>query len=400
MPALNATRPLLSRLRPWLILALAVVPAVWHVVDFEQDADGEYPTVERPTFNRRPPAAYRLAEPGDTIDRMAIYLSAGGVVLAAAGGWLSRGRAGLWPAALALALAALWHAATPGPGFDGWHGLGWRRPVRPPCAPRPAPRAGGGRGRSGGARCRLGRVRAGPIPRGPRAGTGPRGHRAAGRGGGPGRAAAGRAAGRRAGRILAAVGLLLGAARVRPGARPGDAPGRDEIPGRPPPGSRRGGRGGVAGDGRRGDLADVAAPAPGAAPPGRARRDLHLGDAHGAGPPDRARPAPLPDDPQPVPRGHGAEERPPARRAPVRPRARHPLRRGGGQRRLRGLVPRPRRSTWRATRPTGRCWSTATAAWTARRPGWGSTASSSRDGRWTRSCGRSSGTAATGRRRR
>jgi hypothetical protein len=135
MPALIATRPLLSRLRPWLILALAVVPAVWHVVDFEQDADGEYPTVERPTFNRYPPAVYRLAEPGDTIDRMAIYLSAGGVVLTAAGWWLGRGQGGLWPAALALALAALWHAATPGPGFDGWHGLGWRALFDPHAPP-------------------------------------------------------------------------------------------------------------------------------------------------------------------------------------------------------------------------------------------------------------------------
>lgn len=113
----------------WLVLALAVVPAVWHVVDFEEEADPEFPRVERPTFNPLPPAAYRLAEPGDTIDRVAIYFSAAAIVLSASGWTLSR-RSGrplaLWTAAVGLSLAACWHAATPGPTFDGWHGLGWR----------------------------------------------------------------------------------------------------------------------------------------------------------------------------------------------------------------------------------------------------------------------------------
>ena len=72
-----------------------------------------------------PPSAYRLAEPGDTLDRIMIYLSAAGVVLAASGLVVSRG-GGLWPAALAVGLAALWYSATPGPTFDGWYGLGWR----------------------------------------------------------------------------------------------------------------------------------------------------------------------------------------------------------------------------------------------------------------------------------
>lgn len=45
-------------------------------------------------------------------------------------------RAGTWPTALALSLAATWHAATPGPTFDGWHGLGWRA-MLDPSAPRP-----------------------------------------------------------------------------------------------------------------------------------------------------------------------------------------------------------------------------------------------------------------------
>ena len=144
---------------PWLVLGALVVPAVWHVVDFPDDRDVEFPSVTRPTFSRRPPPAYRLAEPGDTIDRIAIYASAAGVILALVG--LKRGRGAdnavselgtasiirpsdpfsrgerggaQWLAALGMALAALWHSATPGPTFDGWHGLGWRS-IFDPSAP-------------------------------------------------------------------------------------------------------------------------------------------------------------------------------------------------------------------------------------------------------------------------
>src|ERR1700761_7401005 len=115
-PARSHLRPFLRVAWPWMILAAAVVPAVWHVVDFPEDLDPEFPTVERPTFNAMPPPAYRLAEPGDTIDRVAIYFAAGATVLSAVGLARSRGR-GFWPSAFALALAGLWHAATPGPTF-------------------------------------------------------------------------------------------------------------------------------------------------------------------------------------------------------------------------------------------------------------------------------------------
>ena len=126
------------RWRPWIVLAMAIVPAVWHVVDFEDDVDSEFPLVARPTFSRRPPAAYRLAEPGDTIDRVALYASSAAVVLALAGRHSRpRGRgADFWLASLGLALAAFWHASTPGPTFDGWHGLGWRA-IGDPAAPWP-----------------------------------------------------------------------------------------------------------------------------------------------------------------------------------------------------------------------------------------------------------------------
>jgi hypothetical protein len=95
------------------------------VVDFEEDLDVEFPRVIRPTFSRVPPAAYRLAEPGDTLDRMMIYFSAAGLVLSGTGLVLSRGGA-LWPAAFCISAGGLWYSGTPGPTFDGWYGLGWR----------------------------------------------------------------------------------------------------------------------------------------------------------------------------------------------------------------------------------------------------------------------------------
>jgi predicted protein tyrosine phosphatase len=110
---------------PWLVLALATVPAIWYVLDFESDIDPEFPRVVRPTFNTYPPPAYRFAEAGDTIDHVAVYVASAALVLS---GWgCLRGRDKRpWFAALAISLAGFWHAATPGPLMDGWHGLGWR----------------------------------------------------------------------------------------------------------------------------------------------------------------------------------------------------------------------------------------------------------------------------------
>lgn len=111
---------------PWLVLIIAAIPALWHVVDFPDDLDPEFPQVERPTMSRRPPPAYRLAEPGDTIDRVAIYVSAWALLVALCGTSLGRKDRALWVSAVGLSMAAFWHASTPGPTFDGWHGLGWR----------------------------------------------------------------------------------------------------------------------------------------------------------------------------------------------------------------------------------------------------------------------------------
>jgi hypothetical protein len=112
------------------VLSTLLVPAVWHVLDFDEDIDPEFPTVERPAFSVYAPAAYRLAEPGDTLDRIELYLSAAGVILAASGLAAGRGR-GYWSGTLAIALAGLWYAATPGPAIDGWHGWGWRAILDP-----------------------------------------------------------------------------------------------------------------------------------------------------------------------------------------------------------------------------------------------------------------------------
>ncbi len=125
------------RIWPWLVLALATLPAFWYVLDFESDIDPEFPRVVRPTFNAYPPPAYRFAEAGDTIDHIAVYVASAAIVLSAWG--LLRGpKRRLWLAAMALSLAGFWHAATPGPLLDGWHGLGWRTILNPERAGAPS----------------------------------------------------------------------------------------------------------------------------------------------------------------------------------------------------------------------------------------------------------------------
>lgn len=110
---------------PWVVLGLLTFPAFWHVVKYESELDPEFPKVVRSTFSLMPPASYRLAEPGDTIDRVGIYFSCAGIVFCGIGLIAGRGK-GLWPAVLAVLLASFWEAANPGPTLDRWHGLGWR----------------------------------------------------------------------------------------------------------------------------------------------------------------------------------------------------------------------------------------------------------------------------------
>jgi protein tyrosine phosphatase (PTP) superfamily phosphohydrolase (DUF442 family) len=118
-------RSSLARFWPWLVLAMATIPSVWYVLDYEDDIDPELPAVVRPTFNRYPPAAYRFAEAGDTIDHVAVYVASAALVLAA-WGWFRNARSRGWAAATVVSAAGFWHAATPGPLADGWYGLGWR----------------------------------------------------------------------------------------------------------------------------------------------------------------------------------------------------------------------------------------------------------------------------------
>jgi hypothetical protein len=116
----------------WAVLAAVAGVAVWHAVDFESDPDGEYPAVIRPTYSPFPPAAYRLAEPGDTLDRMALYLAS--LLIAGTGiGVLATGRDRRpnWVLALVGSVLAWWYAATPGPSPSGWHTLGWRAITNP-----------------------------------------------------------------------------------------------------------------------------------------------------------------------------------------------------------------------------------------------------------------------------
>src|SRR5262249_44502299 len=108
----------MARHWPWLLLAVVAAAAAWHAVDFEDDIDPEFPGVVRPTFSRRPPSAYRLAEPGDTIDRIALYAASGAVVLATIGLIRSLRRTRgihLWAGALGLALAGHPTSPTRGP---------------------------------------------------------------------------------------------------------------------------------------------------------------------------------------------------------------------------------------------------------------------------------------------
>jgi len=113
---------------PWLFLSLVGLIALGYLVYFPDGADGDFPEIDRPTFSAYPPPAYRLAEPGDTLDRVGVYLSA----LAIGLGWIGLVRAGSkregisgWILALVGSVVIGWHAGTPWPTFDGWHGWGW-----------------------------------------------------------------------------------------------------------------------------------------------------------------------------------------------------------------------------------------------------------------------------------
>lgn len=115
-----------SRSWPWLTLIAMTLAGFWYVFDFESDIDQEFPKVDRPTFSARPAPAYRLAEAGDTIDRVGIYIASLAIVLSLRGLASDPEHRRRWFVALALSAAGFWQSANPGPTYDGWHGLGWR----------------------------------------------------------------------------------------------------------------------------------------------------------------------------------------------------------------------------------------------------------------------------------
>lgn len=121
----------------WATLAISALPAIWTISVFPKDVDGEFPDVVRPYFSSRPPAAYRLAEPGDTLDRVGLYIASACIALSVAGWRRSLGqsrRLNPWISAFAVSVAIAWFCATPWPTFDGWYGWGWQA-IGNPSAP-------------------------------------------------------------------------------------------------------------------------------------------------------------------------------------------------------------------------------------------------------------------------
>ena len=306
-----AQGPRIRRIWPWLVLALATLPAIWYVVDFESDIDPEYPLVARLTFNTYPPAAYRFAEPGDTIDHIAVYVAAAAIVLS---GWgvFQGARQRLWHSAMALSLAGYWHASTPGPLLDGWHGLGWRTILNPavPWAIRLVLAAT--------AVCLLVIILwgSGAWPIGALWVEGAqRSCRFDQRGCGSDPGAPVRLGRPRAARLLAAVDLCLGFAGLGIGLAASSSPGAGSLV---PEGDRRGSGVALAWPGFHwpGDLV-----APASAPSSaRGRPWAHLSQRHAHLPGTRASPgaASFPDDRQPFSRGHVWPQLPLARRDSLR----------------------------------------------------------------------------------
>lgn len=136
-PASQGSMPGRSIVRtawPWLVVAgLATLAVFLLFSNIKEEVDTEFPHVDRFAFSAYSPAVYRLAEPGDTLDRVGLYLSALGIVVAGRGGWLTRSP--LWVAALGMLVGMAWIASTPWPTFDGWPGWNPREALNPQAPP-------------------------------------------------------------------------------------------------------------------------------------------------------------------------------------------------------------------------------------------------------------------------
>ena len=120
-------------MKPWLVLALATLPAIWYVLDFESDIDPEFPRCH-------PPHVQYVSGPGLPVRRggrhdrphRGVHRLRGDRAFCM--GAIGQPAKRLWIAAMAVSLAGFWHAATPGPLLDGWYGLGWRTLYNPDAA--------------------------------------------------------------------------------------------------------------------------------------------------------------------------------------------------------------------------------------------------------------------------
>lgn len=115
-----------------LFCALLAIVGVWHALDFSHDFDTEFPGLKRDHYSRYAPFAYRLAEPGDTLDLTTLYLSTVGLGLLALVAFLNRHKSitaqekSLLRILLGLCMAGFWIGSAPDPTPDGWHGLAWQ----------------------------------------------------------------------------------------------------------------------------------------------------------------------------------------------------------------------------------------------------------------------------------
>ncbi len=114
------------------LIGLIAIVAVWHAVDYSNEFDPEYPGLQREHFSPYAPFAYRLAEPGDTLDLIALYLGALGFGLflaerfAAAACPKPANRLALNAMITGLLLTGIWTGCAPDPPTDGWHGLSYQ----------------------------------------------------------------------------------------------------------------------------------------------------------------------------------------------------------------------------------------------------------------------------------
>jgi hypothetical protein len=123
----------------WLTAGLCIliaIVALWHAIDFSNDFDPEFPGMPRDHFSSYAPFAYRLAEPGDTLDLVVLYMSSAGLglllLLQLREDLKAQTRQGFAQrlSLLGICLLGFWVGAAPDPTMDGWHGLAWQSILR------------------------------------------------------------------------------------------------------------------------------------------------------------------------------------------------------------------------------------------------------------------------------